>query len=241
MKKRLDVLVSTRKLADSRTKAQALILAGQVRVDGKICDKVGFLVEDEADITIHTKYPYVSRGAFKLAGAYQAFSLDFKDQVIVDIGSSTGGFTDFALKNGAKRIYAVDVGKGQLDFSLRNDQRVIVMEKTDFRQIQSFPEKIDYFLCDVSFIGLGQILTKIREIDPVPYGVIALIKPQFEVGQKEASKGKGVIRDPKIREEAVESILAIAKKLDFNIKGRIQSPISGAKGNIEYLIYLERI
>lgn len=241
MKKRLDNLIYEKGLAPSRTKAQALILAGQVLVDGVLRDKVGLEVDDSADIVVTETFPYVSRGALKLEKAYQEFALDFEGKVILDIGSSTGGFSDFCLQHGAKRVYAVDVGRGQLDQRIREDGRVVVTERTDFRSIKNLSEKVDYFLCDVSFISLTKILPKIIVLTDYPTKIIALVKPQFEAGAKEASRGKGVIKDEKIRQEIIDSIKKFAQNLDLEIVNLTESPIKGAKGNVEYLMYLKRI
>jgi 23S rRNA (cytidine1920-2'-O)/16S rRNA (cytidine1409-2'-O)-methyltransferase len=241
MKKRLDQFVFDKGLADSRTKAQALIMAGQVLVGGKVADKVGQMIDKEAEIELKEKFPYVSRGALKLQKAAQEFGIDFAGKVVVDIGSSTGGFTDFALQNGAKKVFAIDVGRGQLDQKLREDSRVVVMEKTDFRNVSEFAERVDIFVCDVSFISLKRIIPKIAVLAESRVEVILLIKPQFEVGKKEADRGKGVIKDPHIRQEVVTEIQNFAKKTDFKVKKTTVSPITGAKGNIEYLLYLTKM
>jgi 23S rRNA (cytidine1920-2'-O)/16S rRNA (cytidine1409-2'-O)-methyltransferase len=241
MKKRLDLLIVERGLAESRTKAQALIMAGQVSVDGKAADKAGLLIEESSDIEVEELYPYVSRGASKLEKAFYGFNLDFKDKVIMDIGSSTGGFTDFVLQNGAKKVFAVDVGRGQLAQKIREDSRVVVMEKTDFRNITDLSEKIDYFLCDVSFISIRHILPHILTLQNKEVEVIALVKPQFEAGVKYVTQGKGVIKSEQKRQEIVEAIKEFAQDLGYKVAGLAESPITGAKGNIEYLIYLKLI
>jgi 23S rRNA (cytidine1920-2'-O)/16S rRNA (cytidine1409-2'-O)-methyltransferase len=241
VKKRLDNLIYEKGLAPSRSKAQALILAGQILVDGALRDKAGLEVDDSANIYVKESFPYVSRGALKIEKAYQEFDLDFKSKVILDIGSSTGGFSDFCLQHGAKRIYAVDVGRGQLDQKIRENDHVVVMERTDFRSIKNLSEKIDYFLCDVSFISLTKILPKIVELIDYPTEIIALVKPQFEAGAKEVSRGKGVVRDEKIRLEIIDSIKKFAQNLGLEIVNIVESPIKGAKGNVEYLMYLKRV
>jgi 23S rRNA (cytidine1920-2'-O)/16S rRNA (cytidine1409-2'-O)-methyltransferase len=240
MKKRLDQLLYDKGLTESRTKAQALIMAGQVLIEGKIVDKVGQKVPEEIEVELKEKFPYVSRGALKLEKAYQEFNLDFQDKTLCDIGSSTGGFTDFALKNGASKVYAVDVGTGQLDQKLREDSRVNVMERTDFREIE-LNEEIDYFVCDVSFISLKRIIPKIKELEKDHQSeVILLIKPQFEAGKKDVSKGKGVIKDESIHKEVIEEIKSFAVNEGFKVKGLVTSPITGAKGNKEFLIWLRK-
>jgi 23S rRNA (cytidine1920-2'-O)/16S rRNA (cytidine1409-2'-O)-methyltransferase len=238
MKIRLDQLIFDKGLAESRTKAQALIMAGQILVDGKVADKVGQQIAEDAEIELKEKFPYVSRGALKLEKAYEEFGLVFTGKIICDIGSSTGGFTDFVLKNGAEKVYAVDVGRGQLDQRLRENPQVVVMEKTDFRQIQ-LPENIDYFVCDVSFISLKRIIPKISELtQPYSTQAILLIKPQFEVGKKEADRGKGVIKDPQLHQKVIDEIQECALKNGFRVKGVVPSPITGAKGNKEFLLWI---
>ncbi len=242
-KTRLDQLLFDRNLVESRTKAQALIMAGQVFVNGQMSDKVGTKYEEDIEICIKELFPYVSRGALKLEKAYAEFGLDFKDKIVCDIGSSTGGFTDFVLKNGAKKVYAVDVGTGQLAQRIREDERVKVMERTDFRSVEVFDEDIDTFVCDVSFISLKKIIPKVYELVQAQKNksceFIALIKPQFEAGTKEVSRGKGVIKDELLRLEIVEDIKVFAPSIGFSIMGLVESPITGAKGNVEYLIYLK--
>jgi 23S rRNA (cytidine1920-2'-O)/16S rRNA (cytidine1409-2'-O)-methyltransferase len=242
MKKRLDILLVKSRLADNQTQARALIMTGRVSIEDKVVDKPGTLVSEKAEIKIKESFPYVSRGALKLEKAYQEFNLDFKDKIICDIGSSTGGFTDFALQQGAKKVYAIDVGRRQLDQKLRHDKRVIVMEKTDFRDVKKLPDKIDCFLCDVSFISLKQILPQILKLiassELQKADVVALIKPQFEAEVKEVTQGKGVIKSEQTRLKIVEDIKNFAKKLDSRIVGVTESPIQGAKGNVEYLLYL---
>ena len=260
-KLRLDQLLVDSGLADTKTKAQALIMSGQVFVDGQLSDKSGRPTAESAEILVKEAFPYVSRGALKVEKAFQEFGLDFTDKTICDIGSSTGGFTDFALQHGAKKAFAIDVGTGQLAQKIREDNRVVVMEKTDFRDV-TLPEPIDMFVCDVSFISLKKIIPKIAALimaqDVIPtvaeesslgrsldaarddrgVDIILLIKPQFEAGAKEVSRGKGVIRDEKLRLGIVEDIEAFAVEQGFEICGLVESPITGAKGNVEYLLYL---
>ena len=243
MKKRLDILVSEKKDL-SRAKAQAMIMAGQVFVDGTLASKAGAEFDESKKIEIKDLFPYVSRGALKIEKAYQDFNINFKDKVACDIGASTGGFTDFALQNGAKKVYAIDVGYGQLAQKLRENDRVVVMERTNIRDVSDLPEKIDIFIIDVSFISLKkvlpQILTIIRnsKFEIRNSSVISLVKPQFEVGKKIADKFKGVIKDEKIQESVLKDIISYAENLGFKLKNKTTSPIKGTKGNREYLIHL---
>ena len=217
-------------------------MAGQVVVNDQIIDKPGYNISKDSNVQIKEIFPYVSRGATKIEKAFVEFDLDFHDKVICDVGSSTGGFSDFALQHGAKKIIAIDVGRGQLDQKVRNNDKVIVMEKTDFRKVEKLPVKIDYYLCDVSFISLKKILPHIKELvansQQQSTQIVALIKPQFEAGAKEVSRGKGVIKSEQKRLEIVEEIKIFAQSQDFKILGLTESPITGAKGNKEYLIYL---
>lgn len=239
MKKRIDLVLFEKGLVPSREKGQALLMSGQVFVKGKKIDKAGTTIDEDSIIEIKAKFPYVSRGALKLEKAYKEFGLDFKDKIICDIGSSTGGFTDFSLKQGAKKVFAIDVGYGQLDQKIREDSRVVVKEKTNFREITELPKRIDYFVCDVSFISLKKIIPKIKEIADYETQAVLLIKPQFEVGKEIADKCKGVIKDENIQKEVVENIANFAEESGFMVKGIAESPITGAKGNKEFLIWLE--
>lgn len=213
-------------------------MAGLVFVSGQISDKAGRMLPEDSHITVKEVFPYVSRGALKLEKAYQEFRLNFRGKTICDIGSSTGGFTDFALQNGARKVFAVDVGTGQLAQKIREDERVIVLEKTDFRNFM-ISEPIDMFVCDVSFISLKKIIPKIADLIQKPTDIILLIKPQFEAGAKEVTKGKGVIKSEALRLEIVEDIESFATQEGFTVVGVAESPITGAKGNVEYLLYLK--
>lgn len=237
-KKRLDQLLVDKGLAGSKNKAQALIMAGLVFVNGHISDKPGRSIPEDTHIVVKEAFPYVSRGALKLEKAYQEFAINFVGKTVCDIGSSTGGFTDFAIQNGAKKVFAVDVGTGQLAQKIREDERIIVLEKTDFRDFV-ISEPIDIFVCDVSFISLKKIIPKIASLIQKPTDIILLIKPQFEAGAKEVSRGKGVIRDEALRQAIVEDIKSFAENEGFTIAGITESPITGAKGNVEYLLYLK--
>jgi 23S rRNA (cytidine1920-2'-O)/16S rRNA (cytidine1409-2'-O)-methyltransferase len=243
MKERLDILVSN-KCKVSRSKAQALIMAGEVLVGGKPATKSGSVYDEDVDITVKDSSPYVSRGALKLEKAAQEFRLDFSDKIICDIGASTGGFTDYVLQHGARKVYAIDCGYGQLDQKLRNDPRVINMERTNVRELQSLPEPIDIFVIDVSFISLKKVLPQVITISqtsehgPKTFSVVALVKPQFEVGKAVADKYKGVIIDDKIRQDVIAEIKNHTEHLGYTVMGTTESPIKGAKGNVEYLLYL---
>jgi 23S rRNA (cytidine1920-2'-O)/16S rRNA (cytidine1409-2'-O)-methyltransferase len=241
MKKRLDILLVERGLSETRTKAQSLIMAGQVAIDNKVVDKPGAQVNYETEIVVKERFPYVSRGALKLEKAYNDFKINFEAKIVCDIGSSTGGFTDFALQHGAKKVFAIDVGRGQLDQKIREDSRVVSLERTDFREVRKLGDKIDYFLCDVSFISLKKILPKVKELSENETSIIALIKPQFEAGAKEVTRGKGVIKSEQVRNEIVSEIKNFAQDLGYKIEGLVESPIHGAKGNVEYLIYLKLV
>jgi len=257
MQKRLDVLLFDTKKVDSRAKAQALIMAGLVSVNGKKETKPGTKFNNDVLIDVLEMQKYVGRGAEKLEEAAKVFKLNFNGKVVADIGSSTGGFTDFALQKGAKKVYAIDVGTGQLDWRLRKDSRVVVMEKTDFRKIDELPEAIDLFLIDVSFISARKILKKIKDIrylildieekkdkkypiSNIQYPeIILLFKPQFEAGKKIADKFRGVITDPKVHQELLEDFRIWCADNGFDVLGETQSPIKGAKGNTEWLFWLK--
>lgn len=239
MKLRLDQLLYKKGITESRQKARALILEGKVIVNGQKIEKPGTLVEETAEITISGEaLPYVSRGGLKLESALKEFSVDVKDKVAMDIGAGTGGFTDCLLQHGAKRVYAVDVGYGQLAWKLRTDPRVIPIERTNIRYMprEKIPEEIDIATVDVSFISLKLVIPKVLEFLKPRGEIIALIKPQFEVGKDEVDRG-GVIKDPEKRKKVVQEIKNFFESLNLKVTGIIQSPIAGQKGNIEYLIY----
>ena len=243
MKKRLDVLLVERRLADSREKAKAVIMTGNVFVNGQREDKAGTTFDEEkAQIEIkgHTM-KYVSRGGYKLEKAIDVFGVDVRDKVCMDIGSSTGGFTDCMLQNGAVKVLAVDVGRGQLDWKLRQDERVISMEKTNIRYVkpEDIGEPVAFASVDVSFISLGLVLPAARELLTADGRMVCLIKPQFEAGREKVGK-KGVVRDPAVHIEVIEKVIGIADQLHFKVLGLDYSPIKGPEGNIEYLIYLEK-
>jgi 23S rRNA (cytidine1920-2'-O)/16S rRNA (cytidine1409-2'-O)-methyltransferase len=236
MKQRLDVALLERGLVDSRAKAQSLIMARRVLVNGKHVDKAGALVAADDVLAIEAlEHPWVGRGGMKLAHALERFGVDVSGKVCADIGASTGGFTDVMLKNGAAKVYAIDVGYGQLDVSLRNDPRVVNREKVNARYLTAgdFEEAIDFVSIDVSFISLKLILPAVATF--LNGQLVALIKPQFEVGKRDVGKG-GIVRDEAKRAAAVESVVAFARESGFEVKSVIESPVKGAEGNVEYLM-----
>ena len=237
---RLDVALAARGLAASRQKAQAIIMSGSVFVDGNRVDKCGAQVTEDAVIEVRGKtLPYVSRGGLKLEKAMQCFPLNLNGVTAMDCGASTGGFTDCMLQNGAKKVYAVDVGYGQLDWKLRQDPRVVCMERTNARYLtaEQIPEPLDFVSVDVSFISLGLILPALRPLLAERADLICLIKPQFEAGKEKVGK-KGVVRDPKVHLEVLEQFLRHAAENTLTVKGMTYSPIKGPEGNIEYLGWL---
>ncbi len=236
-KQRLDVALVERGLVDTRSKAQSLIMARRVLVNGQFVDKAGANVTDDDEIRVaELEHPWVGRGGMKLAHAVQQFAIELDGKVCADIGASTGGFTDVMLKHGAKKVYAIDVGYGQLDVSLRDDPRVVNREKVNARYLQpeNFDDPIDFVSIDVSFISLKLILPAVAGFLRGP--LVALIKPQFEVGKHEVGKG-GIVRDEAKRTAAVDGVVQFARGIGFDVKGVIESPIRGAEGNVEYLMY----
>jgi len=250
---RLDVLLMERGLAESRAKAQALIMAGQVRVNDQVALKPATAIDPKSTLTVDTGPRFVSRGGEKLDAALEAFAIDVKGLVCADIGASTGGFTDCMLQRGAEKVYAIDVGKGILHWKLRNYARVVVMEEINARHVQSLPEKVSFITVDASFISLKILLPVAKNwlIPPSvsPHfsemggekegGIVALIKPQFEAGRKDVSRGDGVIRDPEIHRQVLRDVLSFAKQSGFGLRGLIKSPLLGPKGNAEFLIWLD--
>ncbi len=238
--KRLDVVLVERGLAESRQKAQACIMSGIVYVDDRKVDKAGFAVPEEATVEVRGKsLPYVSRGGLKLEKAMQTFPIDLSGAVAMDCGASTGGFTDCMLQNGAVKVYAVDVGYGQLDWKLRSDPRVVCMERTNARYLtrEQIPEALDFVSIDVSFISLALILPALRPLMKPTGQLVCLVKPQFEAGREKVGK-KGVVRDPAVHREVTERFYAQAEQFDFSVRGMTFSPIRGPEGNIEYLGWL---
>jgi 23S rRNA (cytidine1920-2'-O)/16S rRNA (cytidine1409-2'-O)-methyltransferase len=228
-----------RGLAKTRAQAQALILAGRVRVEGLAAPKAGALVPGEVRVTLKELSPYVSRGGEKLAGALDHFQVVPKGKVALDVGASTGGFTHCLLTHGAVKVYAVDVGYGQLDATLRGDRRVVVLERVNIRHLPkaAIPEPIDLATLDLSFISLTLVLPKILEFLRPSGEILALVKPQFEVGKGQVGKG-GVVRDPRLQQEAVQRVAAAAASLGLSVSPAFASPLKGPKGNQEYFLYL---
>jgi len=239
---RLDKLMQDRGLAASRERARALIMAGDVLVAGRPETKAGTLVDPAAEIALRVAdHPYVSRGALKLVKGLDQFAIDPGGAVALDIGASTGGFTDVLLRRGAARVYAIDVGYGQLAWSVRQDGRVVVLERENARTIDParVPEPCDLAVIDVSFISLTLVLPRVRELLRPPAGkpIVALVKPQFEVGRERVGKG-GVVRDPEVRRGAVDKVRTWAAAHGFTAGGDVESPITGPAGNVEYLLLL---
>ena len=241
MKKRLDILLVEKGLAPSREKAKAIIMSGIVYVDNVKEDKAGSSFEEDSNIEVRGKtLKYVSRGGLKLEKAMDSFGVDVADKVCMDIGASTGGFTDCMLQNGAKKVYSVDVGRGQLAWKLVTDDRVVVMDKTNIRYItpEDVDEKIEFASADVSFISLTKILEPVKEILTEDARMVCLIKPQFEAGREKVGK-KGVVRDKSVHIEVIQMIVDYVRSIGFGVLDLNFSPVKGPEGNIEYLIYLQ--
>ena len=242
MKNRLDIILTEKNLAESREKAKAIIMTGIVYVDNQKCDKPGTMIDDTQKIEIRCKtLPYVSRGGLKLEKAKEVFQLSIEGKICMDTGASTGGFTDVMLQGGAQKVYAVDVGYGQLAWKLRNDARVVNLERTNIRYVteEQVPEKLDFASADVSFISLYHVLPVVHRLLKEEGAAVMLIKPQFEAGRDKVGK-KGVVRDSGVHIEVMEKIIGLAKDAGFGILGLDFSPIKGPEGNIEYLIYLQK-
>ncbi len=226
-----------RGLAESRSQAQALVLAGEVIVGGQVALKPGLKVHDEAQVEVRERLPYVSRGGLKLAAALDAFRVPVQGVVCADVGASTGGFTDCLLQRGAARVYAIDVGYGQLAWQLRRDERVVVMERTNVRYVEALPEAVQFVAMDASFISLGLLLPPVvRWLSPGA-DVIPLVKPQFEAGRGQVGKG-GVVRDPAVHRQVLEQVAGYATGLGLAVLGVTRSPITGPAGNVEFLMHL---
>ena len=242
MKERLDVLLVNRGLAASREKAKAVIMAGIVYVDGQKEDKAGATFADTVNIEVRgNTLKYVSRGGLKLEKAMSHFGLSLEGKVCMDVGASTGGFTDCMLQNGAVKVYSIDVGHGQLDWKLRNDLRVVCMERTNIRYVtpEDIGEPASFVSIDVSFISLTKVLTPVRELLTENGEIVCLIKPQFEAGREKVGK-KGVVRDPKVHLEVIRAVMDFASSIGFEILHLEFSPIKGPEGNIEYLLHLKK-
>jgi 23S rRNA (cytidine1920-2'-O)/16S rRNA (cytidine1409-2'-O)-methyltransferase len=246
MKQRLDLLLIERKLCESRAKAQALIRAGEVFVNGQRVDKAGAPVRDDAEIEVRGVLPYVSRGGYKLAAALDAFKLDVTRRVCADIGASTGGFTDVLLQRGAAKVYAIDVGHGQLDWRLRRDPRVVVMERTNICYVESLPEPMQFACIDVSFISLKLVLPVVKQLLANNHSLsiihhspsaIMLIKPQFEAGKGQVGKG-GVVRAVNVHRIVLRDLLNWCAHEGWQVRGLLASPIKGPAGNVEFLAHV---
>ena len=251
-KTRLDLLLMERGLAESRAKAQAIIMAGQVRVNGQVADKSSTSFLPDVQVDVDSGPRFVSRGGEKLLGALETFAVNPGGLLCVDVGASTGGFSDCLLQHGAARIYTIDVGKGILHWKIRSDPRVIVMEETNARFVESLPEPVQLVVCDASFISLKTLLpvmkkwlTPLRlpplsqEMEATGGELITLIKPQFEAGRKESAKHKGVIRDPEIHARILLDILQFAVESGYGVRGLAKSSLLGPKGNVEFLAWLD--
>ena len=242
MKERLDVLLVKLGYAPSREKAKAVIMSGNVFVDGQREDKAGAVFGEDAQIAVkENPLKYVSRGGLKLEKAMREFPISLEGGICMDIGASTGGFTDCMLQNGAAKVYAVDVGYGQLAWKLRCDERVVCMERTNFRYMtrEDIPDELDFASVDVSFISLTKILLPARRLLKPSGQMVCLIKPQFEAGREKVGK-KGVVREPSVHREVIEKIVDFASFLGFWVRGLTFSPVRGPEGNIEYLIWIEK-
>ena len=240
IKKRLDVLLVERLYADTRSKAQAIIMSGNVYVNGQKADKAGTSFEETVEIEVRGAVcPYVSRGGLKLEKALRDFGVNVEGFVCSDSGASTGGFTDCLLQQGAKKVFAIDVGYGQLDWKIRSDERVVVMERTNIRYVtpEDLGEPLDLSVIDVSFIGLEIVLPTIKTLLKPTGQVLCLIKPQFEAGKENVGK-KGVVRDPKIHQMVLDNFVSLVDGLGFKILGLTFSPVKGPEGNIEFLGHL---
>ncbi|MCB9454829.1 MAG: TlyA family RNA methyltransferase [Anaerolineaceae bacterium] len=235
-KQRLDILVYERGLATSREKARAMIMAGEVLVGDQMIDKPGTRIDQNAVVTVKSKPRYVSRGGDKLAGALVDFAVDVRGRICADVGASTGGFTDCLLQHGAARVYALDVGYGQIHYKLRQDKRVIVMERTNARHVTALPEPVNLAVIDASFISLKLLLPAVKQWLAPQAEIIPLIKPQFEAGKNDVGKG-GVVKDSQIHARVLEEILIFALQEGFAVKGLTTSPLKGPAGNTEFLAW----
>jgi 23S rRNA (cytidine1920-2'-O)/16S rRNA (cytidine1409-2'-O)-methyltransferase len=234
---RIDKLLVEKELVPTRAKGQALILAGEVFVNGKRVDKAGTAVPYDAEITLKAPMPYVGRGGFKLAGALETFGIDVNGRYCADVGACTGGFTDVLLQNGAAKVYAIDVGYGQLDWKLRQDERVEVMERTNARYLETLAEPVSFVCIDVSFISLRLILPAVKKWLAEPADIVTLIKPQFEAGPQQVGKG-GIVKETAVHQQVLEDITQWAQNNGYVFVDLMRSPVKGADGNIEFLAWL---
>lgn len=236
-KERLDILVFERGLAPSREKARGMIMAGEVLVNGDTIDKPGTRIELSALVTVKSKPRFVSRGGDKLAAALDAFPISVAGLTCADVGASTGGFTDCLLQYGAAKVYALDVGYGQIAYTLRQDPRVVNMERTNARYVESLPENVSFISVDASFISLKLLMPVLKQWLTTPGFIVPLIKPQFEAGQADVGKG-GVVRDPKVHARVLTEVLSFSADIGLSVQGLIRSPLKGPAGNVEFLALL---
>lgn len=236
-KQRLDLLLVERNFVNSRSKAAALIMAGEVYVDDQIIDKAGTAVKPDANIRLKTRPRYVSRGGLKLEAALAQFELDVSDKICADVGASTGGFTDCLLQHGAARVYAIDVGAGIFDYRLRINPRVRLLENTNARHLSALDQAVEIVVIDVSFISLRLILPAVDRWLTNDADIVALVKPQFEAGKTDVGK-KGIVRDPAVHRRVLTETTLFAESQGFSVQDLVQSPIKGQKGNIEFLLWL---
>ncbi len=242
MKQRLDILLTEKNFFDSRARAQAMIMAGKILVDGRKVDKSGTLVASDAEIRVlGEEMPFVSRGGLKLQKALDTFRINMSGKISADVGASTGGFTDCMLQRGAAKVYAIDVGYGQLAWKLRQDSRVVNMERTNIRNVtrEDFSDELDFASIDVAFISLEKVLPVVFDVLKPSGEVVALIKPQFEAGRENVGK-HGVVRDKNVHAQVIERILNFAVEVGFGVEGLTFSPVKGPEGNIEYLAHLQK-
>jgi 23S rRNA (cytidine1920-2'-O)/16S rRNA (cytidine1409-2'-O)-methyltransferase len=237
-KERLDKLLVERGLVETRARGQALIMAGEVLVDGEPSTKAGMQISIEAEIELLEPLPYVGRGGYKLAGALEAFEISVDGRLCADVGACTGGFTDVLLQQGAARVFAIDVGYGQLDWKLRQDERVTILERTNARHLEALDEQVNFVCIDVSFISLRLILPAVMGWLADTADLVVLIKPQFEAGRKQVGKG-GIVRDSAVHRQVLFEILSWSEENQFRPMGLIRSPIEGAGGNVEFLAWLQ--
>jgi 23S rRNA (cytidine1920-2'-O)/16S rRNA (cytidine1409-2'-O)-methyltransferase len=237
-KQRADALLVSKGLVESRSLAQRMVMAGQVRADGQLVSKPSVLLAENVALEIEALPRFVSRGGNKLEAALSTFAINVTNFVCADVGASTGGFCDCLLQHGANKVYAIDVGRGQLHWKLRQDERVVVMEKTNARNLTELPEKIDLVTVDASFISLKVLLPVVRGWMQADGQVLALIKPQFEAGRKEVSRGKGVIRDSEVHRDVLRDVISFAMDNGYTVLGLTASPLRGPKGNVEFLAHL---
>ncbi len=237
-KERLDVLLVERGLTDSREQARRLVMAGEVTANGQIVDKPGMRVSVDVELALRAKPRFVSRGGDKLDAALSAFSLNVEGRICADVGASTGGFTDCLLKRNAAKVYAIDVGYGQIDYRLRQDARVVVMEQTNARYVENLPEPVSFVAIDASFISLRLLLPVVKNWLTAEAEIVPLIKPQFEAGRQDVGKG-GVVKSPEVHRRVLLEVLTAAQSMGFTVAGLIRSPLKGPAGNIEFLAWLQ--